>query len=71
MTTHSTAQNRTDCNDQLMLFQALGSRQVEADFSGGYLSNDGGVLLVRQLDQGLGLTRLLAGAFFVASAEAF
>src|SRR5664279_5322234 len=63
MTTHSTAQNRTDCNDQLMLFQALGSRQVEADFSGGYLSNDGGVLLVRQLDQGLGLTRLLAGAF--------
>jgi hypothetical protein len=63
MTTHSTAQNRTDCNDQLMLFQALGSRQVEADFSGGYLSKDGGVLLVRQLDQGLGLTRRLAGAF--------
>jgi len=36
---------------------------VEADFSGGYLSNDGGVLLVRQLDEGLGLTRRLAGAF--------
>jgi hypothetical protein len=33
-----------------MLFQDLRSRKVEADFSGGYLSNDGGVLLVRQLD---------------------
>jgi hypothetical protein len=46
-----------------MLFQDLGSRKVEADFSGGYLSNDGGVLLVRQLDHGLGLTRRLARAF--------
>ena len=63
MTTNSAAQNSTDCSDQPMLFQDLGSRKVEADFSGGYLSNDGGVLLVRQLDQGLGLTRRLAGAF--------
>jgi len=46
-----------------MLFQALGSRQVVADFSGGYLSSDGGVLLLRQLDHGLGLTGLLAQAF--------
>jgi hypothetical protein len=63
MTTHSTAQNTTDCRDQPMLFQDLGSRKVEADFSGGYLSHDGGVLLVRPLDHGLGLTRRLAGAF--------
>jgi hypothetical protein len=46
-----------------MLFQDLGLRQVAADFSGGYLSSDGGVLLLRQLDQGLGLTTALAGAF--------
>jgi hypothetical protein len=46
-----------------MLFQDLGSRQVAVDFSGGYLSNDGGVLLLRQLDHGLGLTGLLASAF--------
>ena len=46
-----------------MLFQDLGSRQVVADFSGGYLSSDGGVLLLRQLDHGLGLTAALAGAF--------
>ena len=63
MTKHSTARHRTDCKDQPMLFQELGRRQVVADFSGGYLSNDGGVLLLRQLDHGLGLTSRLAQAF--------
>jgi hypothetical protein len=36
---------------------------VVADFSGGTLSSDGGVLLLRQIDAGLGLTRTLAGCF--------
>jgi hypothetical protein len=36
---------------------------VAVDFSGGTLSSDGGVLLVRQADAGLGLTRTLAGCF--------
>jgi hypothetical protein len=36
---------------------------VVADFSGGMLSSDGGVLLLRQIDAGLGLTRTLAGCF--------
>lgn len=44
-------------------FQALGSRQVVASFDGGRLSSDGGVLLLRSLDQSLGLTRKLAGCF--------
>lgn len=34
-----------------------------ADFTGGLLSSDGGVLLLRQIDRGLGLTRHLAGCF--------
>lgn len=34
-----------------------------ADFSGGTLSSDGGLPLLRQLDDGLGLTRTLAGCF--------
>lgn len=34
-----------------------------ADFSGGTLSSDGGVLFLRQIDAGLGLTRTLAGCF--------
>ena len=36
---------------------------MEADFTGGTLSSDGGVLLLRQIDRGLGLTRSLAGCF--------
>lgn len=46
-----------------MLFQDLAARKVVADFSGGTLSSDGGVLLVRQVDLALGLTRRLAGCF--------
>lgn len=34
-----------------------------ADFSGGHLSTDGGVLLLRQIDNGLGVTRSLATCF--------
>jgi len=46
-----------------MLFQGLGSRQVVADFSGGDLSSDGGVLFLRQTDKNLGLTMELARCF--------
>lgn len=63
MPTHTTASKPTDCNHQPLLFQDLHGRQVVADFSGGYLSSDGGVLLLRQVDHGLGVTRTLARAF--------
>lgn len=53
----------TDCLQQPMLFDNLGSRQVVADFSGGYLSSDGGALLLRQIDRGLILSGSLAGCF--------
>ncbi len=36
---------------------------MAVDFSGGTLSSDGGVLLLRQIDAGLGLTRTLAACF--------
>lgn len=48
---------------QSFLFEVLGSRRVQADFSGGHLSSDGGALLLRQVNRGLGLTRCLAGCF--------
>jgi len=48
---------------QPLLFQDLGRRQVVADFTGGALSTDGGVLLLRQVDRALGVSRLLAGCF--------
>src|SRR6266481_520861 len=44
----------------LFSFNDLGSRQVIADFSAGYLSSDGGMLLLRQIDEGLGISRSLA-----------
>jgi hypothetical protein len=46
-----------------LLFDRLGSRQVVTDFSAGYLSSDGGMLLLRQIDEGLGISRSLAGCF--------
>ena len=58
-----TASSTTDCKEQPLLFQDLGSRQVVADFSGGTLSSDGGALLLRQVDANLGLTQTLAQCF--------
>lgn len=48
---------------QIMLFDDLADRSVVADFSAGHLSTDGGVLLLRQLDRGLGVSRELAACF--------
>src|SRR5262249_21115071 len=44
----------------------LGSRRVMADFSAGYLSSDGGMLFLRQIDEGLGISRSLARCFYDA-----
>jgi len=63
MNMNLTASSKTDCSRQPMLFQDLGARQIVADFSGGTLSSDGGVLLLRQVDINLGLTQTLAQCF--------
>jgi hypothetical protein len=57
------AVSKTDCTKQRLLFPDLGTRAVVADFTGGDLSSDGGALLLRQVDQGLGVTRSLARCF--------
>jgi Transposase DDE domain group 1 len=55
------------CSEPLLFsFNDLGSRQVIADFSAGYLSSDGGMLLLRQIDEGLGISRSLARCFYDA-----
>src|SRR5260370_30803968 len=69
--TPPTASSATDCKEQPLLFQDLGSRQVAADFSGGTLSSDGGVLLLRQVDASLGLTHRLAQCFSDARRQAY
>jgi hypothetical protein len=48
---------------QPLLFGDLGARRVVADFSGGDLSSDAGALLLRQIDQSLGLSRQVAACF--------
>jgi len=55
------ARPSTECQQGSFQFQDLGGRKVVADFTGGTLSSDGGMLLLRQVDAGLGLTRTLAG----------
>jgi len=57
--------------DQSLLFDDLGAREVKADFSGGHLSSDGGVLLLRQIDRGMGISRALAGCFSDARDQVF
>jgi hypothetical protein len=49
----------TDCNRKPILFSSLGRRRVEAYFDGGSLTSDGGALLLREADRGLGLTAAL------------
>jgi len=53
----------TECKEQRWLFQDLGTRKVEVDFGGGYLSSDGGGLILRELEHHSGLLRDLTGCF--------
>jgi len=53
----------TECTEPRWLFQDLGTRKVEVDFGGGYLSSDGGGLILRELERHSGLLRDLTGCF--------
>jgi hypothetical protein len=44
-------------------FDKLAGRQVECDFSGGTLSSDGGLILLRDMDNHLHLSERLSGCF--------
>ena len=71
MPTSTSASRTTVCPTEPLLFADLGRRQVLADFSGGYLSSDGGALLLRQVDASLGLTARLAQAFTDARDQSY
>ena len=53
----------TDCYQQTFEFQALGSRRVVTDFTGGALSSDSGSLLLREIDRHMDLSNKLAACF--------
>ncbi len=52
----------TNCTQNSFDFPPLKRRQVEANFQGGAITSDGGVLLLRQVDQKLGLSEAVARA---------
>ncbi|QDV23483.1 hypothetical protein Q31a_17820 [Aureliella helgolandensis] len=45
----------TECNTNTMEFTATGRRKLVADFAGGRLTSDAGVLLLREMNRQLGL----------------
>ena len=53
----------TECKQEIFEFQVHGSRKVTGDFTGGYLSSDGGAVFLRGVDLKMGLIERLAGCF--------
>lgn len=51
-----------NCTRNEMKFGRLGRRVIEANFEGGALSSDGGLMLLRQVDRRIGLSRAVASA---------
>ena len=50
----------TVCNSEVFTFPAVKKRAVQASFTGGEVSSDGGIALLRQTDRRIGLTQALA-----------
>lgn len=50
------------CTADQMSFGCLGRRVIEANFQGGALSSDGGLMLLRQVDRKIGLSAAVAAA---------
>ena len=50
------------CTADPMGFGRLGRRLIEANFKRGALSSDGGLMLLRQVDRKIGLSRAVAAA---------
>jgi hypothetical protein len=46
----------------MIQFGKVGRRRIEANFAGGDLSSDGGLMLLRRVDERIGLTRAVAAA---------
>jgi hypothetical protein len=60
MNTKHTAATGRVCNPELFQFPAVKKRAFSASFTGGDVTSDGGITLLRQTDRHLGLTKALA-----------
>lgn len=54
---------QTQCSQPEIEFQGLEARRVVADFEGGYVTSDAGLLLLREADLKFGILRQAAAAF--------
>ena len=54
---------KTECNPESYSFGKLDRRQVVVDFSGGHITNDGGLILIAQIDQQYQISDRLAACF--------
>lgn len=54
--------NSAKRSSSAIFFSKCKKRQVEASFSGGHITSDAGILLLRQADKKIGLTKSLAAA---------
>ena len=54
---------KTECSAKTYAFGQLERRQVVADFSGGQITSDGGLILVAQVDQHYRISERLAACF--------
>ena len=53
----------TQCNSTCLDFPMLGRREIGADFDGGYITSDGGALLLRKAEQLTSVIGLFAACF--------
>ncbi len=53
----------TDCNTGQLEFQGLGKRGVVGKFDGGNITSDSGGLLLREVDERLGISKRFAACF--------
>jgi len=52
--------NKNNNNKQLLLFKDICGKKVKADFQGGEVSSDAGVLFLREVERQVGLIRRVA-----------
>ena len=50
----------TNCTPSSLQFSPLNHKKIEANFSGGSITSDGGLLLLREIDKRIGLTKRLS-----------
>jgi len=54
---------QTECKSEKLVFQACGTRNVIAEFNGGTITSDGGLLLLKQVEAKRKIIKQFAACF--------